>query len=205
MQMIAELHAHGFHPALPGSTFATLLVVCLCTTPGYENGLAMCGVIKWLAARRVSQEAHMDTMLLHRYTPGSGKALAVVLAMRGGMADSIRRRMHWTDRLALNVVGGLVLPLTVAGEEQKVRPCHCHVSTPRRCASPVAGNSGLPLQMPGIGLWWVQPHTPDLCATNDPEWLVRKEPCRHIDRRSNARAVPGVEGGGGAPEGARGG
>jgi hypothetical protein len=56
-----------------------------------------------------------------RYTPGSGKALAVVLAMRGGMADNIRRRMHWTDRLALNVVGGLVLPLTVAGEEQKVR------------------------------------------------------------------------------------
>ena len=55
-----------------------------------------------------------------RYTPGSGKALAVVLAMRGGMADNIRRRMHWTDRLALNVVGGLVLPLTVAGEEQKV-------------------------------------------------------------------------------------
>jgi hypothetical protein len=63
----------------------------------------------------------------HRYTPGSGKALAVVLAMRGGMADNIRRRMGWADRLALNVVGGLVLPLTVAGEEQKVCLCSTYL------------------------------------------------------------------------------
>lgn len=28
--------------------------------------------------------------------------------------------MHWSDRLALNIVGGLVLPLTIAGEQQKV-------------------------------------------------------------------------------------
>jgi hypothetical protein len=62
----------------------------------------------------------------------------VVLAMRGGMADNIRRRMHWADRLALNVVGGLVLPLTVAGEEQKVccvtpGPWLCTLKTdPRR-------------------------------------------------------------------------
>lgn len=57
---------------------------------------------------------------LQRYTPGSGRALAVVLAMRGGQAKNIRRRMAWSDRLALNVVGGLVLPLTIAGEQQKV-------------------------------------------------------------------------------------
>ena len=72
----------------------------------------------WWHSIEVTQGVHAGR---RRYTPGSGKALAVVLAMRGGMADNIRRRMHWTDRLALNVVGGLVLPLTVAGEEQKVR------------------------------------------------------------------------------------
>jgi len=57
--------------------------------------------------------------ILSKYTPGSGRALAVLLAMRGGQAKQLQRRMSMVDRAALVIVGGLVLPLSVAGEQQK--------------------------------------------------------------------------------------
>lgn len=75
--------------------------------------------ITGLAAVAAVVRAAALTRILYKYTPGSGKALAVLLAMRGGQAKQIQRRMAVVDRAALTVVGGLVLPLTIAGEQQK--------------------------------------------------------------------------------------
>lgn len=75
--------------------------------------------ITGLTAAAAAVRAAALARILYKYTPGSGKALAVLLAMRGGQAEQIQRRMSRVDRLALTVVGGLVLPLSIAGEQQK--------------------------------------------------------------------------------------
>lgn len=75
--------------------------------------------ITGLTAGAAAVRAVALARILSKYTPGGGKALAVLLAMQGGQAKQIQRRMSRVDRLALAVVGGLVLPLTVAGEQQK--------------------------------------------------------------------------------------
>jgi len=73
-----------------------------------------------LAALAAAVRAAALGRILSRYTPGSGRALAVMLAMRGGQAEQLQRRMPWIDRVALSVVGGLVLPLTMDSQQQKV-------------------------------------------------------------------------------------
>lgn len=75
--------------------------------------------ITGLTAAAAAVRAVALARILYKYTPGSGKALAVLLAMRGGQAKQIQRRMSRLDRVALTVVGGLVLPLSIAGEQQK--------------------------------------------------------------------------------------
>lgn len=59
--------------------------------------------------------------LLHSFPPGSGRALSLLMAMRGGAAKRVRRDMPRLDQLALTVIGGLVLPLTMAAEDEEVR------------------------------------------------------------------------------------
>ena len=51
----------------------------------------------------------------------------------GGYGNVLRQRMPKLDKWALNVVGGLVLPLTMAAEDEEVRPRPIKSMCPRLC------------------------------------------------------------------------
>ena len=47
-------------------------------------------------------------LVLSKYTPGSGKGTMALMGMREG-----KDKIPWIDRLALSIVGGLLLPFSM--------------------------------------------------------------------------------------------
>ena len=70
--------------------------------------------------------------LLRSFPPGSGRALSLLMAMRGGAAQKVRQEMPRPDQLALTVIGGLVLPLSMAADDEEVRRLNLDTSIKSR-------------------------------------------------------------------------
>lgn len=102
---------------------ASTIIFCLSVIQFMQAALRWPPMVAWVTAALALLAIARATAFFHmlrKWPPGSGRSLTLLMAMRGGYGKKMRQEMPQADQIAISIIGGLVLPLTMAAEDDEL-------------------------------------------------------------------------------------